>query len=220
MTADIRLRQEMIQTVQGFAAADLGAGTSGNLSARNDRGFIITPSGVPYERLEPDMLLELGPTGAVIGGDLLPSSEWRFHKDIYLAHKEVGAIVHVHSPFATAIACTRKDIPAFHYVIGIAGGDSIRCAEYATFGTGELSGHAVTALQGRQACLLANHGMIALGRDVAAAFKMALEVEQLARLYYYSLQIGAPVILDKEEMHSVLERFKSYGKQKHNKLSI
>jgi len=214
MTADLHLRREIIRTVQRFATADLGAGTAGNLSARNDRGFIITPSGVPYEQLEPEMLVELDDTGEVIAGELLPSSEWRFHKDIYQSHKETGAIVHVHSPFATAIACTRQSIPAFHYVVAIAGGASIPCADYATFGTRELSSNAVKALAGRQACLLANHGMIALGQDIAAAFKMTLEVEALARQYYYSLQIGAAVILDKEEMNIILEKFKTYGEQK------
>jgi len=213
MKTDMQLRQEMIQTVQRFAAEGLGVGTSGNLSARNDRGFMITPSGVPYQQLEPEMLVELGPAGEVITGDLLPSSEWRFHKDIYLSHKQTGAIVHVHSPFATAIACTRQSIPAFHYVVAIAGGDSIPCAEYATFGSGDLSSHAVKALEDRRACLLANHGMIALGKDIASAFALALVVEDLARQYYYSLQIGEPVILDKEEMHTILEKFKTYGKQ-------
>lgn len=214
MYTESQKRQQVIDTVRMYSTHGLGVGTSGNLSVRSDKGFLITPSGVPYTELKPDLLVELNETGEVISGELLPSSEWRFHKDIYLAHKEAEAIVHVHSPYATALSCTRRDIPAFHYMVAIAGGDSIRCADYATFGTAELSDNAVKALDKRKACLLANHGMIALGKDIPSAFKMTLEVEELAKQYYYSLQIGEPIILDKEEMDTVLEKFLTYGKQK------
>ena len=213
MSKDIQKRQELIDTVQKFSITGLGVGTSGNLSVRSDEGFIITPSGVPYSELETKLLVEMSDAGEVIKGDLLPSSEWRFHKDIYLSHEDANAIVHVHSPFATAVSCVRKDIPSFHYMIAVAGGDTIRCADYATFGTEELSQNAVKALKDRQACLLANHGMIALGKNISSAFKMAQEVEELAKQYYYSLQMGTPVILDSEEMRIILEKFKTYGKQ-------
>ena len=213
MSSDEHVKQEIIDTVRMYSANGLGVGTSGNLSARTEKGFLITPTGVSYDALEPELLVELNEAGEVVSGDLKPSSEWRFHRDIYLDRKEAGSIVHVHSPFATAIACTRQSIPAFHYIIAIAGGDSIRCAEYATFGTEALSLHAVKALKNRKACLLANHGMIALDKDISSAFKMALEVEELAKQYFYSLQIGEPVILDKKEMQINLEKFRTYGKQ-------
>lgn len=213
MSSDLKTRQQIIDTVRAYTKHGLGVGTSGNLSARSEKGFIVTPTGVPYDDLEPELLVEMNLSGDVIGGDLNPSSEWRFHQDIYKDRDEAGAIVHVHSPFATAIACNRKSIPAFHYMVAIAGGDSIRCADYATFGTAELSKHVVLALKDRMACLLANHGLIAFDEDVPTAFKMAREVEELAKHYYYSLQIGEPVILDKEEMRTVLGKFLTYGQQ-------
>ncbi|MBT7949997.1 MAG: class II aldolase [Gammaproteobacteria bacterium] len=213
MSSDEQIKQEIIDTVRMYSANGLGVGTAGNLSARTERGFLVTPTGVSYDALEPGLLVELNEAGDVISGHLKPSSEWRFHRDIYLERKEAGSIVHVHSPFATAIACNRKSIPAFHYVIAIAGGDSIRCADYATFGTEELSLHVVKALKDRKACLMANHGMIALDKDISSAFKLAIEIEELAKQYFYSLQIGELVILDKEEMQINLEKFKSYGKQ-------
>ena len=148
-----------------------------------------------------------------LSGSLKPSSEWRFHQDLLNARSEVNAVIHVHSPYATAIACTRQDIPAFHYMIAIAGGDNIRCADYATFGTDELSKNAVQALTERNACLLANHGMIALGGSIQSAFRIAQEVENLAKQYWISRQLGKPVILDNAEMKLILEKFKSYGSQ-------
>jgi len=214
MSSDLKTRQQIIDGVRAFSNHSLGVGTSGNLSARSDKGFIVTPTGVPYDELKPESLVDMNLSGEVIGGDLQPSSEWRFHKDIYLNRKEAGAIVHVHSPFATAIACIRQEIPAFHYMVAVAGGGSIRCSDYATFGTAELSEHVVSAIEDRKACLLANHGQIAFDKDVPSAFKMAQEVEELAKQYYHSLQIGEPVILDKDEMQSVLQKFKTYGKQK------
>jgi len=213
MTSDKQTRQLIIDTARMFSSHGLGVGTSGNLSARSEKGFVITPSGIAYEQLEVEMLVELDDAGEVVKGSLKPSSEWRFHRDIYLDREEIGAIVHVHSAFATAMACNRRAIPAFHYMIAIAGGDSIRCADYATFGTAELSEHVVRALQARKACLMANHGMIAVDKDIPSAFKMALEVEELAKQYVYSLQIGEPVILDNAEMKINLEKFRSYGKQ-------
>lgn len=207
------LRREIIKAVQSFAARGLGVGTAGNLSARVEGGFLITPTGVAYKTLRPRDLVELDARGRPRSGRLRPSSEWRFHRDIYRNRSEAGAVVHIHSPFATAIACTRASIPAFHYMVAVAGGDSIRCAGYATFGTAALSRNAVKALRGRQACLLANHGLIALGVDVPSAFNMALEVEELAKQYWLSRQFGAPVRLGRREMQTVLRKFRNYGKQ-------
>ena len=142
-----------------------------------------------------------------------PSSEWRFHRDIYRARPEAGAVVHAHAPYGTTLACLGRGIPAFHYMIAVAGGDTIRCAPYATFGSQALSDHALAALEGRRACLLANHGMIALGPDLAAAFDLAVEVEALAGQYWRALQIGAPRLLSADEMADVLEKFRTYGRR-------
>ena len=205
------LREQIISTVRRFAPEGLGVGTSGNLSTRTDHGFLITPTGVAYEQLLPADIVELNDDGQIISGTLKPSSEWRFHCDIYRCREEVNAIVHVHSPYATALACTRQDIPAFHYMVARAGGDSIRCADYATFGTQALSENVVKALVDRHACLLANHGMIAVGKNIASAFALTQEVEELARQYILSKQAGSPVLLDEEEMRINLEKFKTYG---------
>ena len=145
-------------------------------------------------------------------GDRLPSSEWRFHRDLYRAREEFRAIVHAHAPFATTLACLRRGIPAFHYMVAMAGGRDIRCAPYATFGSAELAAHAVAAMAGRRACLLANHGMIAAGADLASALALAVEVEGLAEMYWRALQLGEPVILSDAEMDTVVaEKFRSYG---------
>jgi L-fuculose-phosphate aldolase len=211
---NLKLRRKLILTACEFVATGLSVGTSGNLSARTARGFLITPTGVPYSNLLPDDLIEINAGGEILSGALLPSSEWPFHRSIYLARTEINAIVHVHSPFATGIACAREDIPAFHYMVARAGGDSIRCAEYATFGTEELSLNAVRALESRKACLLANHGQITLGEDIQSAFVLAQEVEDLAKQYWISRLFSAPVLLDSKEMEINLEKFKNYGKQK------
>ncbi|OGT84480.1 MAG: fuculose phosphate aldolase [Gammaproteobacteria bacterium RIFCSPLOWO2_02_FULL_61_13] len=207
------LRRDIIAAVRSFAGLGLGVGTAGNVSVRAPGGVLITPSGVPYSELRPADIVQLNPAGEVISGRLAPSSEWRFHCDILARRNDVGAIVHAHSAFATAIACTRRDIPAFHYMIAVAGGDSIRCAPYATFGTAALSQHALSALRGRQACLLANHGQIALGSNLTAALAMAQEVEELSRQYWLSKQLRRPVLLAGREMKLVLEKFKNYGRR-------
>lgn len=207
------LYNEIIETVRAFGRTGLSAGTSGNLSARTDKGFLITPSGVDYADLEPDSLVELDLNGGIIDGKLKPSSEWHFHRAVYDDRPEVNAVVHVHSPYATALACTRQGIPAFHYMIAMAGGDDIRCADYATFGTEELARNAVIALADRRACLLANHGMIALGVSLPQAFHLAVQVEELARQYHLSCQLGGPVLLDDKEMAVNLEKFRTYGRQ-------
>jgi len=207
------LYNEIIDTARAFGRTGLSVGTSGNLSARTDKGFLITPTGVRYADLNPDSPVELDRNGRIIDGRLKPSSEWQFHCAIYADRPEVNAVVHAHSPYATALACARRGIPAFHYMIAMAGGGDIPCAEYATFGSQDLAINAVTALTDRRACLLANHGMIALGETLTGAFELAVQLEELARQYYLSCQLGGPVLLDKEEMEVNLEKFRSYGKQ-------
>ena len=207
------LREALIAAARSLQKHQLGTGTAGNLSARIESGYLITPTGVDYELLKPAHIVRMDLHGNRAAGDLKPSSEWRFHQDIYADRTDIDAIVHTHSPCATALACTRQDLPAFHYMVAGVGGSSIRCAEYATYGTQELSDHALAALTGRQACLLANHGVIALGKDVDAAFKMAQLVEELARQYLFSRMYGSPVLLDEDEMNVNLDKFKTYGKQ-------
>ena len=206
------LRARLIETALKMNALGLNQGRSGNLSARTARGFLITPSGVAYEEMRPSDIVEMKLDGS-IEGSRRPSSEWRFHLDIYVARTQAGAVVHAHPMFATTLACLGRDIPAFHYMIAVAGGDSIRCAPYATFGTKKLSQHALRALEGRNACLLANHGMTAIGETLAKALELALEVETLAAQYWRALQIGRPKPLPKAEMARVLKKFASYGRQ-------
>ncbi len=203
------LRLAIIATACEMNALGINRGKSGNVSARTDAGFLITPSGLTYAETKPEDIASVGHDGAATGR-LAPSSEWRFHRDIYAARSEIMAIVHTHSPFATTLACLDQGIPAFHYMIAVAGGSDIRCAPYTTFGTQELSDHAVRAIDGRKACLLAHHGMIAVGGSLAAALALAVEVETLAEMYWRALQIGEPRVLDENEMREVLEKFATY----------
>ena len=210
---DLALIAEIIQVARLCKTSNLCVGTSGNISARNETGFLITPSGLDYDKLQAKDVITMDMQGKILRGNLKPSSELPFHQGIYLARQEINAIIHVHSPYATSIACTRQDIPAFHYMVAVAGGNSIRCAEYACFGSTELSQNIVVALEDRYACILANHGMLATGIDVQSAFRLTQEVENLARQYWLSSQIGEPIILDDAEMRLNLEKFKNYGKQ-------
>ncbi len=205
-------RGALIATARAMAAAGLNRGTAGNVSVRSGEGFHITPTGMAYDRLEPDDIPAMALDGTPLGRRK-PSSEWRFHRDIYLARPEAGAVVHAHSPFATSIACLRRDIPPFHYMIARFGGDTVRCAAYATFGTQELSDAALAALEGRNACLLANHGMLAWGRDLDQALALAVELEELCGQYWHACQLGEPVLLGAAEMAVVLEKFSGYGQQ-------
>ncbi len=207
---ELALRKKIIATALEMNARGLNRGKSGNVSARFDAGFLVTPTGMAYESTQPVDIVAMTQDGTA-RGPRLPSSEWRFHRDIYAARREVGAIVHAHSPFATSIACLGRDIPPFHYMIAVAGGKDIRCAAYATFGTQQLSDHALCALAGRKACLLANHGMIAVGASLTAALALAIEVEALAEQYWRALQIGPPNLLCDAEMEIVLEKFRTYG---------
>lgn len=200
----------LLNTAQTLEALGLNKGTSGNASIRQGDGFLITPSGVAVQDMKAISMVEMNMQGEAISAGK-PSSEWRFHRDIYQARPEVGAVIHTHSMFATALACLRKDIPPFHYMIAVTGGDTIRCADYALFGTQALSDSAITALQDRRACLLANHGMIAIGKNLQQALDIAIEVETLCEQYWRALQIGQPHILSKQEMNEVFEQFKGYG---------
>ena len=206
------LRVQVINAARRMNASGINQGRSGNVSVRVEGGFLVTPTGVPYESLNVADLVFMRADGER-EGTYKPSSEWRLHRDIYGKRPEAGAVVHTHSPYATSIACLRRPIPAFHYEVAFVGGENIRCADYATFGTQELSDHALAALEGRRACLLANHGVAALGADIDDAFAMAEKVEALARLYWQALQVGEPVLLDEVEMARVLDRFRTYGRE-------
>ncbi|MDQ3265998.1 MAG: class II aldolase/adducin family protein [Myxococcota bacterium] len=195
-----------------MAAAGLSVGTSGNVSLRTEEGLLITPTGLPYESLRPSDLVEVDWDGRP-HGHRAPSSEWRMHLDLFAAREDARVIVHCHPPHGTTLASLRREIPAFHYMVAVAGGSSIRCAPYATFGTPELAATAVEALRDRRACLLANHGMLALGASLEAALKLSIEVENLAGQYWRALCVGEPAILDEAEMQRVLEKFRTYGQQ-------
>jgi L-fuculose-phosphate aldolase len=205
-------RRKIISTALKMNVLGINQGKSGNVSARAGDGFLITPTGIPYEETKPEQIVATALDGS-FKGDVLPSSEWRFHADIYRARADVHAIVHTHAVYATTIACLGKNIPAFHYMIAVAGGRNIRCAPYATFGTQELSNHAVAALEDRHACLMAQHGMIAVGATLEKALALAVEVESLSQMYWQALQIGEPPVLDDAEMTRVLAKFKTYGQQ-------
>jgi L-fuculose-phosphate aldolase len=213
MATEAELRQAIVAACREMNASGINQGTSGNISVRDGGAMLITPSGLPYDRMQPEHIAAMpieGEYGAWTG-PLAPSTEWRFHLDIMRARPEVNAIVHAHPTYATTLAMARKEIPACHYMIAAAGGPSIRCSGYATYGTKELSDAALVALQDRTCCLLANHGMIATGSDLGRAMWLAIELETIARQYYLSLCIGGPVLLPDDEIERVKESFKSYG---------
>jgi L-fuculose-phosphate aldolase len=218
MMNETELRSELVRISNKLDAQGLNRGTSGNLSARYGEGMLITPSGMGAEGLTEDDIVLVNFDGAT-RGRWQPSSEWLFHRDIFVQRAEVGAVVHTHSIAATALACLRKDIPPFHYMIALLGGDSIRCADYATFGTQGLSDNALLALRGRKACLLANHGMIAAGENLAEAFKIAVEVETLSEMYLRALLAGEPVLLSAQQFQDAQSRFAGYGKAAEQKLT-
>jgi L-fuculose-phosphate aldolase len=204
------LRSEMVRITKRLDEQGLNRGASGNLSARFRDGMLITPSGMGAEGLTEDDIVFVQMDGTS-RGRWQPSSEWLFHRDIYAQRAEFGAVVHTHSTAATALACLRKDIPPFHYMIALLGGNNIRCAKYATFGTQELSDNALGALKDRKACLLANHGMIAADADLAGAYRNTVEVESLSEMYLLALQAGEPILLSAEEFREAQNRFSGYG---------
>lgn len=210
------LRRALLDTFRAMASAGLNTGTSGNASARLDAesggpGFLITPSSRPVATLTPADLVVIRGDGRFEGA-CEPSSEWRLHHDLFAAYPDAGAVLHAHSPFATSLACQRSGIPAFHYLIALFGGSTVRCAEYATFGTQALSDAAVAALEGRRACLLANHGMVVHGRDLPHALSLALQFETLCEHYWRTCQLGPPVLLTDAEMAAATEQFARYAR--------
>jgi L-fuculose-phosphate aldolase len=206
------LRQQLIETAMAMNASGLNQGTSGNLSIRCEEGMLITPSGMDYAGLSLDDIVWMDFDGNS-QGVRKPSSEWRFHAAIYQHHAEANAILHAHPVSCTTLACLGKGIPAFHYMVAVAGGKDIRCADYATFGTPELSEFVLKALEGRKACLMAHHGMTCFEKDLPSAMALAIEVETLATVYGRILAIGEEDILTDNEMSKVLEKFSSYGVQ-------
>ncbi len=215
------LAEQVLATARAMNASGINRGSAGNVSARCDGGFVITPTGMAYADCEPSDMVRVGmdgnPSASGLDGGLArprkPSSEWRFHRDIYAARPEAGAVVHTHSPFATALACQEQGIPAFHYMVARFGAADVRCAAYATFGTQELSDAILVALADRSACLMAHHGMVVFGRDCGHALALAEELETLCEQYWRVLQLGTPRLLDAAEMERVLAKFASYGQQ-------
>ncbi|WP_088342819.1 MULTISPECIES: class II aldolase/adducin family protein [Rhodomicrobium] len=213
LPGDVALRRAVIETARAMSREGLSPGRSGNVSARVPGGMLITPSGLAYDGLGEADIVFVGEGGETLPGSLRPSSEWHLHHAIYAARPEIAAIVHCHSMDATALACAGKPIPAFHYMVTAGGGSDIRLAPYATFGTPELAAAVVAALDGRKAALLAHHGQVACGKDLAAAADLARDVETLAGQYLRTLQIGGGPLLSDDDMQRVLDQFRGYGQQ-------
>ena len=212
LDATSALAAKVLATARAMNASGINRGSAGNVSVRCDGGFLITPTGMAYDSCTAADIVRVG-AGGTPSGNRKPSSEWRFHRDIYAARPEAGAVVHTHSPFATALACQGQGIPAFHYMVARFGGTDVRCAAYATFGTQELSDAIISALDSRGGCLMAHHGMVVFGRDADHALALAIELETLCEHYWRVLQLGAPKLLPAEEMIRVLEKFATYGQQ-------
>jgi L-fuculose-phosphate aldolase len=208
---DIR-KAAVLASARAMNAERLNRGAAGNVSMRHGDGFLITPTGMAYDACAPEDVVFVGLDGTP-NGRRKPSSEWRFHRDIYAARPEAGAIVHAHAPFAVSLACMGCAIPQFHYMVARFGGADVRCADYATFGSQELSDAVIAALADRCACLMAHHGMVVFGRDLDHALALAVELESLCEQYWRVLQIGGPRLLSDDEMARVLEKFADYGKQ-------
>lgn len=208
------LREAVVHAARRMNTLGINQGTSGNVSARTQGGLLITPSGVPYDAMGPDDLVSLAIDGTVLAAPpgRLPSTEWRLHSAIFRNRPDLAAVVHAHPPHATVLACLRREIPAFHYMVAVAGGSTIRCAAYATFGSQQLADNALDALVDRRGCLLAHHGLVACGRDPAEALALAVEMETLAAQYWRALQIREPDTLPDEEMELVLQQFATYGR--------
>jgi L-fuculose-phosphate aldolase len=209
------LSEQLLNVSRKLVALGLNKGTAGNVSVRSDNaagqaGFLITPSGLAVGKMTSSDMVWMDFSGNATGAHP-PSSEWRFHQDILQQKPQVNAVIHTHSIYASTFSTFRKDMPAFHYMIALAGGDSIRCAPYALFGSQQLSDNAIEALKDRKACLLGNHGMIAIGETLEKALDISQEVETLCEQYLLALQVGEPHILSQQEMLDVLEKFKTYG---------
>lgn len=212
--AEHNLRRALIAQARWMNDSGLNQGTSGNVSVRHGDRLLITPSATPYDRMEPEMIAAMPlDGGGAWEGPRKPSSEWRFHLDIVNARPDAGAVVHTHSTYATTLAIAGREIPPCHYMVAAFGGHDVRCAPYARYGTAELSRHAMKALEGRTGCLLANHGMIAIGANLDKAMWTAVELETLAKQYYLSLCIGGPNLLSETQIAKTVEAFGSYGLQ-------
>ena len=205
--------EEIIKYAKMLNTENLSALRSGNISVRHNDGFLITPSGVKYSSLQIDDIVFVSLKGQFDEKKQKPSSEWKFHKDIYNSKREANAIVHSHSTNATAVSAHRKSIPAFHYMVALAGGNDIKCADYATFGTEELSNNIIRALENRKACLMSNHGQVAYEKSLDKAFELAQEIENICHQYINALKIGVPKILSDNEMNKILGQIKNYKKE-------
>ena len=204
--------EQIIKYANMLNSEKLSTLRSGNVSLRYKNGFLITPSGVKYSLLKLDDIVFVSLDGKFDETKNKPSSEWRFHKDIYSSKNEANAIVHAHSTHATAVSAHNKDVPAFHYMVALAGGNDLKCAKYATFGTQELSDNIINALKNRKACLMSNHGQVAFGDNLEQAFELAQEVENICHQYINAIKIGEPKILSSSEMDVILEKVKNYKK--------
>jgi len=213
MTHDAQLREELIEYSQRLGSSGLSVGKSGNLSVRNTQGFLITPSGLGYDELQPADIVQVDHDGRTANQPHAPSSEWRFHYDIYCARSDVHAIVHAHPTYSTALACTGRAIPAFHYMVAVTGAAEIPIAPYALFGTQALSDAVVSTLQNGNACLMQNHGMLTVGATLSSTFALAQEVEELAKQYCEALKLGEVKLLSDQQMAEALEKFKGYGQR-------
>ncbi|ACM04217.1 L-fuculose-phosphate aldolase [Cereibacter sphaeroides] len=213
MTDDERaLRSELIEACRSMNRLGINKGTAGNISVRHGDGFLISPTGIPYDKLAPEHVVAMN-WDATFSGDVLPSSEWRFHRDILRARPDLNAVVHTHSTNATAVSILGREIPAIHYSIAAAGGRTIPCAPYEIFGSQELADAVVRALEGRRACLMAHHGVIAAHVSIARALALAVTVEELATLYLQCLPAGEPLVLSEAQIAAVMVKFKTYGQQ-------
>lgn len=212
MDEEYKLRKELVEACQNMSRLGINKGTAGNVSVRHGNGILISPTGVAYDKLTPEHVVAMN-WDATFEGDVLPSSEWRFHRDILKARPDLNAIVHTHSTKATTVSVLEKDIPAIHYSIAATGSSLIRCAPYEIFGSQELADSALKALEGRRACLLAHHGVIAGHISIARALALAVTVEELATQYLACLPMGEPPVLNDAQIAAVLEKFKTYGQQ-------
>ena len=210
----LHLRGELVSTARRMSQLGLTPGTSGNVSVRTTKGFFVTPSGMPYDELGPDDVVAVDADGTIRPGQRAPSTEWRLHRDILAARPEAQAIVHTHSLFCTTLSCLRRALPAIHYTVVLANSDEIPCADYATFGSPELAASVVRALGTGHACLMANHGMVALGDSLAGALRLAAEIETLAAQYWHAAQLGEPHVLPADELDRVRRQFAGYGQRR------
>jgi len=210
----ISARENLLNITNKLLTAGLNHGASGNCSFRDKESFLITPTGIDSSKLTTDMMVRMSLSGNLPHPEskYQPSSEWQFHQAILEKYPEINAVIHTHSVFASSLSVLGQDIPAFHYMIAVAGGDSVRCAPYAMFGTKELSDNILEAIRDRKACLISNHGLVAIGEDLNEAFDIAEEVEHLSRLFMEAKKIGEPILLSDKQMKEVLNRFNSYGR--------